>query len=93
VTFLAGGDREPVRDQALGDSVESHTGMTDIPLTDSGRRLADRMRSVLALKYLRLFSAARCSGERETCELAALCVLGLLPRNTGCADLKLTLFD
>ena len=41
-----------------------HTGTTDIPLTDSGRRLAKRMRPVFATKA---FGLILCS-----CELAGL---------------------
>jgi broad specificity phosphatase PhoE len=41
-----------------------HTGTTDIPLTDNGRRLAERMRPVLAKETFALV--------RETCELAGL---------------------
>jgi broad specificity phosphatase PhoE len=35
-----------------------HTGTTDIPLTDNGRRLAERMRPVLAREA---FALALCS--------------------------------
>ena len=45
-----------------------HTGTTDIPLTDNGRRLAERMRSVLAGERSRSFSSSPCSGRAETCE-------------------------
>jgi broad specificity phosphatase PhoE len=47
-----------------------HTGKTDIPLTDNGRRLAARMRPVLAANP---FGPVLCSPmrrARETCELA-----------------------
>jgi len=47
-----------------------HTGTTDLPLTDNGRRLAERLKPVLARNA---FSLALCSPmrrARETCELA-----------------------
>ena len=47
-----------------------HTGTMDIPLTDSGRRLAERMRSVLADKAFALVLCSPMQRARETCELA-----------------------
>ncbi len=49
-----------------------HTGTTDIPLTDSGRQLAERMRSVLAAKAFELVLCSPMHRARETCELAGL---------------------
>ena len=49
-----------------------HTGTTDIPLTDSGRQLAKRMRSVLAAKAFALVLCSPMHRARETCELAGL---------------------
>ena len=49
-----------------------HTGTTDIPLTDAGRRLAERMRSVLAAKAFTLVLCSPLQRARETCELAGL---------------------
>lgn len=49
-----------------------HTGTTDIPLTDSGRQLAERMRSVLAAKAFELVVCSPMHRARETCELAGL---------------------
>ena len=51
-----------------------HTGTTDIPLTDSGRRLAKRMRSVLAAKAFELVLCSPMHRARETCELAGLAI-------------------
>ena len=49
-----------------------HTGTTDIPLTDTGRRLAERMRPVLATKAFELVLCSPLQRARQTCELAGL---------------------
>jgi broad specificity phosphatase PhoE len=49
-----------------------HTGKTDIPLTDNGRRLAEGMRPVLAKEAFVLVLVSPMQRARETCELAGL---------------------
>jgi broad specificity phosphatase PhoE len=49
-----------------------HTGTTDIPLTGDGRRLAERMRSVLAKNTFALVLTSPMQRARQTCELAGL---------------------
>jgi probable phosphoglycerate mutase len=49
-----------------------HTGTTDIPLTDNGRRFAERMRPVLAEKAFALALCSPLQRARETCDLAGL---------------------
>ena len=49
-----------------------HTGTTDLPLTDTGRRLAERMRPVLATKAFELVLCSPLQRARQTCELAGL---------------------
>jgi broad specificity phosphatase PhoE len=49
-----------------------HTGTTDISLTDNGRRLAERMRPVLAREAFSLVLVSPLRRARETCELAGL---------------------
>jgi broad specificity phosphatase PhoE len=49
-----------------------HTGTTDIPLTDNGRRLAERMRPVLAKEEFALVLCSPMQRARETYELAGL---------------------
>jgi broad specificity phosphatase PhoE len=49
-----------------------HTGTTDIPLTENGRRVARTLRPALAGKNFDLVLTSPLSRARETCELAGL---------------------
>lgn len=49
-----------------------HTGVTDIPLSDNGRRLAVKLRPVLEERNFALVLVSPLQRARETCELAGL---------------------
>lgn len=49
-----------------------HTGTTDLPLTDDGRRSAERMRSALGAIDFDLVLVSPMQRARQTCELAGL---------------------
>jgi probable phosphoglycerate mutase len=49
-----------------------HTGTTDIPLTENGRRIAQRLRPVLTSETFALVLVSPLKRARETCEIAGL---------------------
>ena len=49
-----------------------HTGTTDIPLTDNGRRVARLLKPVLTKETFTLILTSPLQRARETCELAGL---------------------
>jgi broad specificity phosphatase PhoE len=49
-----------------------HTGTTDLPLTDKGRRLAERLRPALAKEKFALVLVSPLQRARETCALTGL---------------------
>ena len=49
-----------------------HTGATDIPLTENGRRMAERMRPALGKRVFSLVLVSPLQRARETCALAGL---------------------
>jgi probable phosphoglycerate mutase len=49
-----------------------HTGITDIPLTENGRKVAKLLKPVLAKETFALVLASPLERARETCELAGL---------------------
>jgi broad specificity phosphatase PhoE len=49
-----------------------HTGTTDVPLTDNGRRLAERLRPILAKEHFARVFVSPMQRARETSELAGL---------------------
>jgi broad specificity phosphatase PhoE len=55
-----------------------HTGTTDIPLTDNGRRVAERLRLVLAKERFARVFVSPMQRARETCELAGLGTLAVI---------------
>ncbi|NJO35052.1 MAG: hypothetical protein HC869_20015 [Rhodospirillales bacterium] len=58
-----------------------HTGTTDIPLTGNGRRLAERMRPVLAREAFVLVLVSPMQRARATCELAGLGEMAVIEPN------------
>ena len=55
-----------------------HTGTTDIPLTDNGRRLAERLRAALNGRTFALVLVSPLQRARETCELAGVAARAII---------------
>src|SRR5215470_1672378 len=58
--------------ETLWSLTGQHTGTTDVPLTDNGRRSAERMQPMLATNAFELVLCSPMLRARETCELAGL---------------------
>jgi broad specificity phosphatase PhoE len=58
--------------ETAGSLNGQHSGKTDIPLTDNGRRVAERVRPVLATKAFALVLCSPMQRARETWKLAGL---------------------
>ena len=58
-----------------------HTGITDIPLTENGRRVAKLLAPVLAKKVFSLVLTSPLERARQTCELAGLGERAEIDRN------------
>jgi broad specificity phosphatase PhoE len=58
-----------------------HTGTTDIPLTDNGRRLAERLRPVLAKETFAFVLVSPMQRARDTCDLTGLGDRAAIDRN------------
>jgi broad specificity phosphatase PhoE len=58
-----------------------HTGVTDIPLTENGRAVARRLKTILAEPSFTLVLSSPLRRARETCELAGLGARAVLEPN------------
>ena len=58
-----------------------HTGVTDIPLTENGRRVARLLQPILAKEKFALVLTSPLQRARETCELAGLATLATVDRD------------
>jgi probable phosphoglycerate mutase len=58
-----------------------HTGVTDIPLTENGRRIARLLQPILAREKFNLVLTSPLQRARETCELAGLGSLATVDRD------------
>jgi probable phosphoglycerate mutase len=58
-----------------------HTGITDIPLTDNGRRIARLLQPILARETFAMILTSPLQRARETCELAGLGSLATIDRD------------
>ena len=58
-----------------------HTGTTDIPLTDNGRRIAERLRPALSGRAFALVLVSPLQRARDTCELAGVAASAIVEPN------------